>query len=223
MTEAKKCSKCGEVKLLIKFNKNKYNKDGLSGQCIICIKNYKVINKEKIKEQTKKYNQKRKEQKKYWAESNKEKVKESRKKWNENNKEKRKEYLKQYNKEYAQKNKKVRLEYAKNKQKEYRENNPIFKLKSNLRRRINRYIKSKSKSTEEILGIDYVNFLKYIESKFTEGMTWDLMGKFIHIDHIIPLSSAKSQEELYNLCHYTNLQPMWAKDNLKKSNKTDYL
>ena len=223
MIEAKKCSKCGLIKPSTEFNKNKHNKDGLSGQCVFCIKQYKLLNKEKIKEQTKRYNKKRTEQKKIWAESNKDKVKESRKKWNKNNQDKRKEYLKEYNKKYNEKNKKARLEYAKNKQKEYRKNNPLFKLKSNLRRRINRYINSKSKSTEEILGINYNEFLKYIENKFTDGMTWDLMGKFIHIDHIIPLSSAKTQEDLYRLCHYTNLQPMWAKDNLRKSNKTDYL
>ena len=50
-------------------------------------------------------------------------------------------------------------------------------------------------------------------------MSWELMGKHIHIDHIIPLSSAKSKKELFNLCHYTNLQPLWAEDNLKKGDK----
>ena len=41
----------------------------------------------------------------------------------------------------------------------------------------------------------------------------------LHIDHIIPLSSAKTEDELYKLCHYTNLQPLWAKDNMKKGKK----
>ena len=60
---------------------------------------------------------------------------------------------------------------------------------------------------------------EYIEQKFTEGMCWNLVGKEIHIDHIIPLSSANTEEDIYKLCHYTNLQPLWAKDNLSKSNK----
>ena len=49
-------------------------------------------------------------------------------------------------------------------------------------------------------------------------MSWDNYGKW-HIDHIIPLSSANSEDDIYKLCNYTNLQPLWAEDNLKKSNK----
>jgi len=49
-------------------------------------------------------------------------------------------------------------------------------------------------------------------------MNLDNQGKW-HIDHIIPLSSAKTEGEFYELCHYTNLQPLWAENNIKKSNK----
>ena len=50
-------------------------------------------------------------------------------------------------------------------------------------------------------------------------MSWDLMGKYIHIDHIIPLSSGETEDDIYKLCHYTNLQPLWYNDNLKKGSK----
>mgnify|MGYP002132731409 FL=1 len=49
-------------------------------------------------------------------------------------------------------------------------------------------------------------------------MTWDNYGDW-HIDHIIPLNSAQTEEDLYKLCHYSNLQPLWALDNLKKGSK----
>jgi hypothetical protein len=223
MTELKKCTKCLVEKPTSEFYKNKYSKNGFTSNCVLCIKEYKLLNKGKIKEQLKGYNKKRKESKKKWALKNKDKVNESRKKWTNNNKEKRSDYLKEYNKKYYNENKTIRLEYSKRKQKEYRKTNPLYRVKSNLRRRINRYLKSKSESTENILGISYSDFMVYIQNKFTEGMTLDKLGRDIHIDHIIPLSSAKTEDELYKLCHYTNLQPLWAKDNLKKSNKPDYL
>jgi hypothetical protein len=77
----------------------------------------------------------------------------------------------------------------------------------------------KKNNTFEIVGCSPEFLKEYLEKQFTEGMNWDLFGKHIHIDHIIPLSFAKTEEEAYKLCHYTNLQPLWAEDNLKKSNK----
>jgi hypothetical protein len=103
---------------------------------------------------------------------------------------------------------------------------PTFKLIVNLRRRIKRFLDlknlTKKNKTSEIVGCDNFFLKIYIENKFTDGMSWDNQGQW-HIDHIIPLSSAKTEEELYKLCHYTNLQPLWAKDNLAKSNKLPYL
>lgn len=58
----------------------------------------------------------------------------------------------------------------------------------------------------------------YIESKFKEGMSWENHGKW-HIDHIKPLGNAKTEKELKKLFHYTNVQPLWAKENQKKGNK----
>jgi hypothetical protein len=74
------------------------------------------------------------------------------------------------------------------------------------------------KKTESIVGMNYDEFKLYLESKFVDGMSWDNRGEW-HIDHIIPLSTAKSEEELISLCHYSNLQPLWGKDNISKSDK----
>jgi hypothetical protein len=84
----------------------------------------------------------------------------------------------------------------------------FFKLKN---------IKKKT-DTFKIIGCSPLQLKEYLEQKFTKGMNWENQGKW-HIDHIIPLSSAKTEDEVYILCHYTNLQPLWAEDNLKKSNK----
>ena len=64
-------------------------------------------------------------------------------------------------------------------------------------------------------------FLKeHLQSQFKDGMGWDNYGSW-HIDHIIPLSVAKDEKEIYRLCHYTNLQPLWAIENLSKGNKVN--
>jgi hypothetical protein len=119
------------------------------------------------------------------------------------------------------------IDYRKNYMKKYsklkRNDDPLFKLKHNIRVRILKFIKSKNikknNKTTEIIGCNFLFLKEYLESKFTEGMSWDKLGKEIHIDHIIPLSSAKTNEEILILCHYTNLQPLWLEDNLKKGNK----
>ena len=72
----------------------------------------------------------------------------------------------------------------------------------------------------KIIGIDSQGFREYISSKFKEGMSWDNYGwDTWHLDHIIPLSTAKTIKELEELSHYTNLQPLWRDENLEKGDK----
>jgi len=72
----------------------------------------------------------------------------------------------------------------------------------------------------ELVGCDLQTLKEYIEKQFKEGMTWENHGFYgWHIDHIIPLGTAKTEEEMIKLCHYTNLQPLWALENLRKSKK----
>lgn len=99
---------------------------------------------------------------------------------------------------------------------------PIFATKGRVRTRIRTFLKSngysKLSKTQEILGCDWNHLKTHLESKFVDGMSWENL-RLWHIDHIIPLASAKSVEEVVRLCHYTNLQPLWAEDNMKKSDK----
>ena len=68
------------------------------------------------------------------------------------------------------------------------------------------------------MGCSYEFFKIYIEDKFDDKMSWDNHGKYWHLDHIIPISWAKDEEELYKLNHYTNYQPLSAIENLSKNN-----
>jgi len=99
---------------------------------------------------------------------------------------------------------------------------PKFKLLMNMRSRIWKYLNilniTKKNTTFEIVGCTPSELKEYLEKQFVQGMTWENRSEW-HIDHIIPLSSVKTEEELYKLCHYTNLQPLWAEDNIRKSNK----
>ena len=97
-----------------------------------------------------------------------------------------------------------------------------FRIKENLRGRLYKAIKnnSKAKSTLKLLGCTIDELKAHITSLFLKGMTWDNYGKW-HIDHIKPCSLfdfSKGEEQL-KCFHYTNLQPLWAIDNLIKNNK----
>lgn len=105
-------------------------------------------------------------------------------------------------------------------------NNPLFKLKTSLKNRTYEILHSKGfKKTQkyhEYLGCTTLELKSYNESLFQPGMTWNSHSvNGWHIDHIVPLASAKTVEELYKLCHYSNLQPLWADKNRKKSDKIE--
>lgn len=102
-----------------------------------------------------------------------------------------------------------------------RKNDPIQRLQKVIRSSGVRIFKGqvKSGSTTKYLGCSLEYLKVYLESKFKDGMTWDNHGLYgWHLDHIKPVSSfnLSVESELRVLCHYTNLQPLWAKDNLSK-------
>lgn len=117
-----------------------------------------------------------------------------------------------------------------NRRNQRKKEDPLFRLTASLRARISCFFRrakfskennlTKTKSTVRLLGADKKTVFFHIESQFLAGMTWENYGTHgWHIDHIIPLSSATTLSELESLMHYTNLQPLWAKDNHKKGAK----
>lgn len=105
------------------------------------------------------------------------------------------------------------------------ENDLSYRLKINLRNRVKLFLKSSNFKIEKNKTFDIIcctpqELKQHLESQFVDGMSWENYGiRGWHIDHIIPLSSAKNNEEIYKLCHYTNLQPLWCKENYIKGNK----
>jgi hypothetical protein len=109
---------------------------------------------------------------------------------------------------------------ASNRARVRRKTDPLYALRNNISRRIRENLTKgyKSELTKNIIGCSIEELKSHLESKFTNGMSWENYGDW-HIDHIIPISIAKNDDEVYKLNHYTNFQPLWAEDNIKKSNK----
>ena len=154
------------------------------------------------------------EKQKAYREKNKEKVFESKRRYRAKNAEKIKLRKQKYSAENRDKIAKALAER--------RARNPIVRLANSMRRSIRRYLDVGQKgemSSFEIIGCSKDNLRKYLESKFKDGMTWENYGKHWHIDHIVPLISAKSPKEVKKLCHWTNLQPLTAFENISKGSK----
>lgn len=203
----KTCSSCKLEKDFSEFHKWKYGPDGYKRVCKTCIsietRTYYKKKQNVIKEKVKNYKLKnavevrKKRMERYYQNRDIERQQMS-------------EYVKKNRKEITQKNLKRR------------KSDPIHHLKHIMNSRMRMFLKSKklikTNKTFNIVGCTPSELKEHLEKKFKDGMSWENQG-FWHIDHIIPLSSAQNEEEIYKLCHYTNLQPLWAEDNLRKSNK----
>jgi hypothetical protein len=108
--------------------------------------------------------------------------------------------------------------------KEKKKKSITYKLAHILRNRIGNSLKGNVKKGSAVrdLGCTVPELKQHLESKFKDGMTWDNYGLYgWHIDHIRPLASfdLTDQKDFLKACHYSNLQPLWAKDNLSKGSK----
>ena len=209
MVEQKICSKCKEVKFVVDFYKDKSRKDGYRSRCKICCNlessEYQKLNPHITVKKSKKF-----------RENNPDKVKEIYKKWRDSNVFSERERSNDWKKNNRNK--------VKNYKTEKRKTDPLYKIKENSRNRIRSFLKlnfiQKLNKTFDIVGCSPEFLKEYLEKQFIDEMCWENYGFYgWHIDHIIPLSSAKTEEEVYRLCHYTNLQPLWGTENMKKGCK----
>lgn len=217
----KKCSKCKETKKLYEF----YKKESRTNICKNCIvmkqREYYEKNKNKCLKSMK-----------TWASKNKEKVKRIKEKYKHANRKKicddeakRRKDNPEYFINWRRKNRVLINKYRAKKRSE----DNGYKIKCYLRSRISTIISiNKPGSSVRDLGCSIEDLKKYLEKKFYnrkssgEKMTWENYGVYgWHIDHIKPLSAfdLTDRKQFLEACHYTNLQPLWAEDNLSKSNK----
>lgn len=234
----KKCSKCGIIKNITDFRKSKKGKYGVMSVCKICQSNieleYRLKNPNKSKEANKKSYEKNKEKyinirKKYYTD-NLPKLKEYWKNYRDEHVEKRKEYSKEYRKinkdkidikkkEYAKNNRNVINKYNRSYRKKYYSNNPQLEIWRSILKRTIKYFNSKKTSTTiELLKYSPKELKQRIECQFKEGMSWDNYGKW-HVDHKKPISLFNKNTSPHIVNALSNLQPLWAKDNLSKGKR----
>lgn len=229
----KTCSKCKKMKDISLFNKDKSSKDGHRSNCKECCREYRIKyraeNSEKLKKRSKNRvvdkDKKKLLNDKYYL-ANIDKLKQKSNEYYQKNREKKLEYQKKYQRENRDKRNKYLLER--------RKNDPLFNLITNIRNLIynsfyyNGY--EKPSKTQELLGCSFQELKEHLENKFENWMSWDNKGLYNgelnhgwDIDHIIPLSSVETEEDIMKLCNYENLQPLCSKINrdVKKNNK-DY-
>jgi hypothetical protein len=137
------------------------------------------------------------------------------KQWRETNKEKHRQNAS----DYYQRNKEHANEVKRKRRLKRRHSDQLYAFRENIRNLVRQSFRdrnyTKFSKAQSIIGCDWVALKNHIEAQFVDGMSWANRGKW-HVDHIVPLASAKTIEDVVRLNHYTNLRPLWALDNLKK-------
>lgn len=128
--------------------------------------------------------------------------------------------------EYVEKNKDKRREYMRAYKMSRLKDDKLFHLKFSVSSliRVGLFNRGYGKRTRTatILGCTWDQLKIHIERQFLKDMSWDNRSKW-HIDHIIPLATATCEDDIIRLNHFTNLRPLWAEDNQRKSAKLEHL
>ena len=192
------CNRCDTDKETFQFNKNKSKANGLSDYCRNCNNNYSSL----------------------YRKSNKKICNERIKRWKDKNTDKVTIWRRSHQKSPLYK------VWRNNHLDKKRKTDVGFNIRCNLSGRIRQALKSinvrKSNPTLKLLGCTIKELKSHLEKQFKSGMNWDNYGKFgWHIDHIRPCASFDlvKEDDQKKCFHYTNLQPLWMLENIKKSDK----
>jgi hypothetical protein len=222
----KKCNKCGLSKSYDEYHNSKSYSDGKNVMCKVCksekSKRYYEKNSEHVKKRI--LDNYYDDREKHWGrmcnyyKENRDDLLEYKSEYYERNK----EHMLELSSVYYKENKEDINEKNKLYMCERRKTDKLFVLKETISSLIYHSLRrsgyKRNKRTMDVLGCTIQEFKDYIESLFVDGMSWDNKGEW-HIDHKRPVGWAKDEEEIYELNHYTNLQPMWGIDNIRKGNR----
>ena len=203
----KKCNRCGEEKELSEFYKNKGTKDGHLNQCKKCNRVYEFNNKEE-----------RSNQKKEHYKNNRERLL---KRQRESDK-KRKDKINEYNKKNKERRRKYINGYQKNRRGAENNYKLLYLLRTRIYNAITNQFGDKAFKSMELLGCTVQEIRQHLENQFRKGMSWGNYGRGgWSVDHIIPCDSfdLTDPEQQKQCFHYTNLQPLWQDENIRKNNK----
>jgi transposase-like protein len=210
----KVCYKCKTPQPLSEFGKLKSSTDGHRYDCKGCRKQYRENNKQAIQEKQHTYYAKEKDnllvKNKEYRQSHEEEIRAQRKAYRE--RPEIKQHIQEKNREY--------LPIRKQSIKERRKSDSDFRLTEILRSKIHKMIRGQETSYKTIIGCDFAFLKQWLEFRFDSMMTWDNLGSYWQIDHILPISSFDfTQERDKNVCfHWTNLQPLPSTENNSKTN-----
>lgn len=230
-TPCKICTRCKVSKPLGEFRKKL---DKLTSACAACLSAAdKAYWANRSAEKVEKQNARRLE----WVKKNPEakargnaaylarnpqRVKESQRKWYEKNV----EYFREKSKRWALENPEQYREMMRRAEAKMLAQNPVFAMKKRCRALVGASLRSggfvKRSATAQILGCSWREFAAHIEKQFLKGMTWENRHAW-HLDHIVPLATASTAEDVIRLNHFTNLRPFWAEDNLSKGAQITHL
>jgi hypothetical protein len=240
--KTKVCSKCNITKNVDNFDKDNRSKIGIQSVCKNCRKIYRATHKEQSKQSQQKWNLENKEyvqiKKKHYREINKNEIKEIKRKWYLQNQEKiitkRKQDYKSNKAKILEKGKQYRETHKherNQREMKRRKTNSLYKFTINIRNLICSSLKrqgyNKSTRSYNILGDLFENVWNFLldnaKIRYPDFKEEDFLeNNKYHIDHIVPLATAKNEEEVIRLCHYKNLQLLTKEENLTKHDKIDW-